>query len=46
MKELYRFRQFLAEGVIKENIMVSPIIMFGGKKYIEDVISSPRRFWV
>ena len=44
MKELYRFRQFLAEGVIKENIMVSPIIMFGGKKYIEDVISSPDDF--
>ena len=44
MKELYRFRQFLTEGVIKENIMVSPIIMFGGKKYIEDVISSPDDF--
>ena len=44
MKELYRFRQFLAEGVIKENIMVSPIIMFGGKKYIKDVISSPDDF--
>ena len=37
MKELYRFRQFLTEGVIKENIMVSPIIMFGGKKYIKVV---------
>ena len=34
----------LSEGVIKENIMVSPIIMFGGKKYIEDVISSPDDF--
>jgi hypothetical protein len=44
MKELYRFRQFLTEGVIEENIMVSPIIMFGGKKYIEDVISSPDDF--
>ena len=44
MKELNRFRQFLTEGVIKENIMVSPIIMFGGKKYIEDVISSPDDF--
>ena len=44
MKELYRFKQFLTEGVIKENIMVSPIIMFGGKKYIEDVISSPDDF--
>ncbi len=32
------------EGVVKENVMVSPIIMFGGKKYIEDVISSPDDF--
>jgi len=44
MKELNTFKKYLTEGVIKENIMVSPIIMFGGKKYIEDVISSPDDF--
>ena len=32
------------EGVVKENVMVNPIIMFGGKKYIKDVISSPDDF--
>jgi hypothetical protein len=35
----------LAEGrLLKEDVMVNPIIMFGGKKYIEDVISSPDDF--
>jgi hypothetical protein len=35
----------LAEGrLLKEEVMVNPIIMFGGKKYIKDVISSPDDF--
>jgi hypothetical protein len=43
--ENFDLRKYLAEGkLLKENIMVSPIIMFGGKKYIEDVISSPDDF--
>ena len=45
MKELYRFRQFLTEGkLLKEEVMVNPTIMFGGKDYIKNVIASPDDF--
>ena len=41
----FDLRKYLAEGkLLKEEVMVNPIIMFGGKKYIEDVISSPDDF--
>jgi hypothetical protein len=41
----FDLRKYLAEGrLLKEDVMVNPIIMFGGKKYIEDVISSPDDF--
>jgi hypothetical protein len=43
--ENFDLRKYLAEGrLLKEDVMVNPIIMFGGKKYIEDVISSPDDF--
>ena len=43
--ENFDLRKYLAEGkLLKEEVMVNPIIMFGGKKYIEDVISSPDDF--
>jgi len=41
----FDLKKYLAEGrLLKEEVMVNPIIMFGGKKYIEDVISSPDDF--
>jgi hypothetical protein len=51
-EEPHKYRKYLgggsfnlAEGrLLKEDVMVNPIIMFGGKKYIEDVISSPDDF--
>jgi len=36
MKELYRFRQFLAEGVIKEEVDVNKILSDGGYDIIDD----------
>ena len=46
MEDNFNYKKFIAEGKLYENedIMVNPIIMFGGKKYIEDVISSPDDF--
>jgi hypothetical protein len=46
MEDNFDYKKFIAEGKLYENedIMVNPIIMFGGKKYIEDVISSPDDF--
>jgi hypothetical protein len=51
-EEPHKYRKYLgggsfnlAEGrLFEEEVMVNPIIMFGGKKYIEDVISSPDDF--
>ena len=43
--ENFDLRKYLAEGrLLKEEVMVNPIIMFGGKEYIEDIISSPDDF--
>ena len=38
----FDLRKYLAEGkLLKEEIMVDPIIMFGGKEFIEGVIKEP-----
>jgi len=38
----FNLKKYLAEGrLLKEDIMVSPIIMFGGKDYTKGVIMSP-----
>ena len=41
----FDLRKYLAEGrLLKEEIMVNPIIMFGGKDYIKNVMASPDNF--
>ena len=41
----FDLRKYLAEGrLLKEEIMVNPIIMFGGKDYVKNVIASPDDF--
>ena len=42
----FDLRKYLAEGKLYENedIMVNPIIMFGGKDYVKNVIASPDDF--
>jgi len=41
----FDLRKYLAEGkLLKEEIMVDPIIMFGGNDYIKDVLTSPDDF--
>jgi acetylglutamate kinase len=38
----FDLRKYLAENkLLKEEIMVNPIIMFGGKDYIKNVLASP-----
>ena len=40
LKEMIK-AAMMAEGPIKEEVMVNPIIMFGGKDYIEGIIAEP-----
>jgi len=41
----FDLRKYLAEGrLLKKQIMVDPIIMFGGNDYIKDVLTSPDDF--
>lgn len=46
MEDNFNYKKFIAEGKLYENedIMVNPIIMFGGKDYIKNVIASPDDF--
>ena len=41
----FDLKKYLAEGrLFEEEVMVNPIIMFGGKDYIKNVIASPDDF--
>ena len=43
----FNLKKYLAENkLLKEEIMVNPIIMFGGKDYIKNVIASPDDFGI
>ena len=41
----FDLRKYLAEGkLLKEEVMVNPIIMFGGKDYIKGIIAEPDNY--